>query len=145
MAFARWTLEHITWDHLFLSDLVDNKDRSLGPDVDWEEKDKLRHKHLLDTMFPKEIAPGTEHFEPWERIWWVEHQGKRGYESFKAFQEETLQDIHCGDCTYSSCPCSRCHSETLYEIPSSVSWSSGSEGNRMLAEYLAQNKEAENE
>lgn len=87
-----------------------------NPDWDKYENIKAAAKIDIQKRIDKYRKDGTP-------IW------KSGptYEDFKELHSQALSEEHCGDCTLQSAPCSRCWSESLYEITSTATWCSSCE------------------
>ena len=39
----------------------------------------------------------------------------KGKKDYKNFREEAIKSEHCGDCTWDSCPCTRCSYERMFD------------------------------
>lgn len=55
-------------------------------------------------------------------------------EWFKEVYIDSLDSLHCGDCTAFPASCSRCHAEGMFKIPYTANWSK-SEGSKLFSEY----------
>lgn len=72
-----------------------------------------------------DLADANENHEPWKAI----------YPHFDELSAG-LAEPHTGDCTAVACPCTRCHAERLYRVPSTVTWRKH-DGYRMLSRMTA--------
>lgn len=103
IAWLKQCLGRIVWEGLLSVEMARKGqfDGHLSV-VDNDAYGKQHLEELLDNLFKHDKGDNRE---PWERIY--------PFEDFKKSWagEEGLAAFHCGDCTYSSCPCSRCWAE----------------------------------
>jgi hypothetical protein len=112
IAYLSWAL-----DDVYYNDLLRINMYRTGKLTNSSAEEPTKVEAVLvsfDELFDKWRKSGNK--EVWELFW--------PYEEFKTHHTEALADEHCGDCTCVPCPCSRCSAETLYNVPSTVTWCS---------------------
>lgn len=110
-AYYRWCLDKIC-ENVFTADML--KRGGLGLSSAREGHDKA-DKIISDLM--RTLCYGTsDDQDPWDALW------SGGFEAFKAYHQSQLATYHCGDCTAVASSCSRCIAETIYQLPSTVTW-----------------------
>lgn len=118
-AYYKWCLNAIVYDYLFAIKMY----REGGVASISEKSSWSKGNAILNSLLVKLFDKGPEDGDAWDGIWTTSFDGSPAFDSFKDVMNRTLSEAHCGDCTYVSGSCIRCHTESLYDLPSSVTWS----------------------
>jgi len=131
-AYYRWCLQYIVHDRLLTADMVRKGELGSLSARDTQVRYEATIAGLMNELF----AGTSEDADCWDALW------RGGFGAFVSHQEKQLSSRHCGDCTAIAASCQRCTAETLYGLPSSVTWNRH-EGFALFSDYNTKAGKAE--
>lgn len=140
LAHSIATLNDLLWDDLYgmmiyLKYLRNPEDKDVEGWIKLGSAERLKQDayYIVDKLY-KQIYDHTSES--------AEDDSERAYPNrlnpnFK-YVVESLDDMHCGDCTSHSSSCMRCHAEAAFSIPYTATWGK-SDGWKLISEYFSLN------